>query len=213
MSRPNQKRLELSVRGKSVLILSFLSPEEIAKFSLNERVSKYARYRPLISNKETLIHAASEPDANVTLAVTPEGGIIGAGVLEYPAPGERWHRVGDGIMMEAAAIEVFSPWRSLGLSGHILNLLVDHPLKETRILYMVGYSWTWDLEGKGAPAMAYRNMLIRLFSREGFRIYETNEPNVMLRPENLFMARIGRGVSDVIQKRFKWVRFGLNPDL
>lgn len=213
MSRPNQKRLELSVHGESVLISSFLSPEEIAGFSLNESIPKYPRYRPLILGKETLINAALEPNANVTLAVTRDGGIIGVGVLEYPAPGERWHHVGDGVVMETAAIEVYGPWRSSGLSGHILNLLVDHPLKETRIFYMVGYSWTWDLEGKGLSALAYRNMLIALFSREGFRIYETNEPNVMLRPENLFMARIGVGVSDAVQKRFKWVRFGLNPDL
>ena len=75
---------------------------------------------------------------------------------------------------------------------------------------MVGYSWTWDLEDKGISAMAYRDMLISIFSRQGFKSFQTNEPNIMLRPENLFMARIGTHISEDIQKQFKWVRFDLD---
>jgi len=72
----------------------------------------------------------------------------------------------------------------------------------------VGYSWTWDLEG--ISAMEYRNMLISLFSQQGFKTFQTNEPNIMMRPENLFMARIGANISENIRKRFKIVRFDLN---
>ncbi|MDP3284500.1 MAG: hypothetical protein Q8M56_08740, partial [Desulfobacterales bacterium] len=56
----------------------------------------------------------------------------------------------------------------------------------------------------------YRNILINLFSYYGFGIYPTNEPNVMMRPENLFMARIGANISESIRKKFKLVRFNLN---
>ena len=73
---------------------------------------------------------------------------------------------------------------------------------------MVGYSWTWDLEG--ISAMDYRNMLIKIFSQQGFKTFQTNEPNIMMRPENLFMARIGANISEDIQKRFKLVRFDLD---
>ena len=59
-------------------------------------------------------------------------------------------------------------------------------------------------------AMAYRNMLIKLGSPYGFRTFKTNEPNVLLRPENLFMARIGANISEEVQKRFKHVRFNLD---
>lgn len=209
----NSKKLELSIQGKKVTIRSFLSPDEIAGLSFNKSMPGYARYRSIVSDKKTLIKVASIPDVNVTLAIGPDRRIIGLGILEYPLPEERWNRVGERVMMEVAAIEVSIPWRSLGLSKHILSLLVNHPLSDERIFYMVGYSWTWDIDGKGLSAMGYRNMLINIFSREGFRIYQTNEPNVILRPENLFMARVGGNISEKVQKRFKWIRFGLDPDL
>ena len=41
--------------------------------------------------------------------------------------------------------------------------------------------------------------------------YQTNEPNICLRPENIFMARIGENVSREIQNQFKWLRFGMTP--
>ena len=209
----NSRKLELSIQGKKVSIRSFLSPDEIAGLSFNNSMTGYTRYRPIVSGKKALIHAASIPDVNVTLAIGPDRMIIGLGVLEYPLPEARWKKVGERVMMEVAAIEVSIPWRSLGLSKDILRLLVNHPLRDERIFYMVGYSWTWDIDGKDLSAMGYRNMLINLFSREGFRIYQTNEPNVMLRSENLFMARVGANISETVQKRFKQVRFGLDPEL
>jgi len=208
MPHKNQKRFEWSTRRGKVIISSFCSPDEIASLSFIEAYTKYARYRSIVSKKETLIKAASQPDTNVTLAFTPDGKIIGFGILEYPHPGERWQRVGDRIMMEVSVIEVGRPWRSLGISKKILRFLVDHPLKEGRIFYMVGYSWTWDLEG--ISAMDYRNMMIKIFSQQGFKTFQTNEPNIMMRPENLFMARIGVNISESIQKRFKQVRFDLD---
>jgi acetoin utilization protein AcuA len=205
MPHKNQKRFEWSTRRGKVIINSFCSPDEIASLSFIEAYTKYARYRSIVSKKETLIKAASQPDTNVTLAFTPDGKIIGFGILEYSHLGERWQKVGDRIMMEVSVIEVGRPWRSLGISKKILRFLVDHPLKEGRIFYMVGYSWTWDLEK--ISAMDYRNMLIRIFSQQGFKTFQTNEPNIMMRPENLFMARIGVNISEAIQKRFKQVRF------
>ena len=66
------------------------------------------------------------------------------------------------------------------------------------------------MEGKGLTAIEYRIMLVNIFSKQGFRILQTNEPNIMMRPENLFMARIGANISEDMQKRFKMVRFDLD---
>jgi acetoin utilization protein AcuA len=205
MAHHNQKQIERPTRHGKVIISSFCGPDEIASLRFIEAYTKYAGYRSIVSKKETLIKAALHPDTNVTLAFTPDGTIVGFGILEYPHPGERWQRVGDRIMMEVSVIEIGRPWRSLGISGKILQLLVDHPLKEERIFYMVGYSWTWDLEG--ISAMDYGKMLIGIFSQQGFQTFRTNEPNIMMRPENLFMARIGNNISESIQKKFKQVRF------
>jgi acetoin utilization protein AcuA len=205
MAHKIQKRIESATRRGKVLISSFCGADEIASLSFIKAYTKYAGYRSIVSKKETLIEAALHPDTNVTLAFTSDGKIVGFGILEYPHPGERWQRVGDRIMMEVSVIEIGRPWRSLGISGKILQLLVDHPLKEERIFYMVGYSWTWDLEG--ISAKDYGNMLIGIFSHQGFQTFRTNEPNIMIRPENLFMARIGKHISESIQQRFKQVRF------
>ncbi len=77
--------------------------------------------------------------------------------------------------------------------------------------HMVGYSWTWDLNGTRKTAKQYRQILINLFKPHGFQEYQTNEPNICLKPENLFMCRVGNNISQVILERFKWLRFGLSP--
>jgi acetoin utilization protein AcuA len=172
--------------------------------------TEYPWHKPIISQKKTLVEVATQPDANVTVAFTTNERIIGFGVLQYPDPDERWVRVGDRITMEASVIEVDRLWRTMGIAKELLALLMHHPLREDRIIYMVGYSWTWDLKGSTMSAMDYRTMLIKLGSPYGFKPFQTNEPNVLLRPENLFMARIGAHISEEVRKRFKHVRFNLD---
>ena len=53
--------------------------------------------------------------------------------------------------------------------------MLNHPKIEQMIAYMVGYSWTWDLDGSGMTAQQYRNMLIRLFNPHGFIELQTND--------------------------------------
>jgi acetoin utilization protein AcuA len=113
-------------------------------------------------------------------------------------------------MMEVSVIEVSRRWRSMGISKEILRYLVQDPETEERILYMVGYSWTWDLDGTGLAAVTYRRMMIRLFSSQGFETFQTNEPNIMMRQENVFMARIGAGIPDPVRRKFKLVRFNMD---
>jgi acetoin utilization protein AcuA len=54
-------------------------------------------------------------------------------------------------------------------------------------------------------------MLVHLFEQNGFRVFETNEPNVCLKPENVLMCRLGNNISRETKDRFKWLRFGLRP--
>jgi acetoin utilization protein AcuA len=112
-------------------------------------------------------------------------------------------------MMEVKAVEVARDWRSTDLGKAIIAALLSHPLIDEKIVYMVGYSWTWDLDGTKKTAQDYRRMLIKLFEPFGFIEYQTNEPNICLKPENLFMGRIGRRVSEDMTKAFKWLRFGI----
>lgn len=147
----------------------------------------------------------------MTLAVADRS-IVGFGVLNAPDPEDRWHALAKGLMMEVKVIEVARNWRSLKIAHHILELLLAFPEIESKIVYMVGYSWTWDLDGSQKSAQAYRNMMIRLFEPFGFQELQTNEPNICLKPENLFMARIGKEVNEDLKTQFKWLRFGVNME-
>lgn len=209
MTNPNQKILIWTAGECNITVKSFCSPDEIASLSLKDTFVESSNYNPILSKKESLISASLQQDTNVTIAYTDERKIIGISILQYPSPEERWVKIENRVMMEVSVVEVATKWRSKGISRKLLELLLEHPLKEHRIIYMVGYSWTWDVAGTDISVIEYRNMLIKLFSHFGFRIYPTNDPNVMLRHENLFMARMGANISENVQMKFKLLRFNM----
>ena len=191
-------------------IRPFCKPEEIRRYTFDGQFGMHAQYKSLYTKKESLENNTLQNNANVTLALEGEN-IIGFGVLNHPEEGDRWQEMVPGLMMEVKAIEICRRFRSFGIASKILGLLMQPSAVADLIIYMVGYSWTWDLDGTGKSAPAYRNILISLFEPFGFQELQTNEPNICLKPENLFMARIGQRVSEEDQKTFKWLRFGVTP--
>ena len=154
---------------------------------------------------------ASQTDANVVLALANVGSIIGFGVLVYPDPHERWAAFRSQLMMEVKAIEVGREWRGLKIGDALVEGMLSHPKIEEKIAYFVGYHWTWDLEGLKITASQYRKMMVNLFKPYGFVEAETNEPNICLSPDNVFMSRIGKEVSEAARNDFKWIRYGIYP--
>ncbi len=211
MQDPRQEEIQLTAPMGAVTIRSFCSSEEIRQTMFNPQFSSHAQYRSLYTRRQSLEDNAEQPDTNVTLALTDGNLIVGFGVLAYPEAGERWAELEPQIMMEVKAIETCRVWRSQGLAKGILSMLLHHSFVEDKIVYMVGYSWTWDLDGSKKTAQQYRRMLIRLFEPFGFVEYQTNEPNICLKPENVFMGRVGKNVSSAVQDDFKWLRFGIRP--
>ena len=211
MGKISSQEIILTTPKGDVRIRSFCSPGEIRKCSFDREFTFHADYKSLYTSRELLEKSAEQPEANVVLALVEQNHIIGYAVLAYPDPEERWADLGPEIMMEVAAIEVSRSWRSHKISASILKMMVVHPQIEEKIVYMVGYSWTWDLNGTGKTAQQYRQMLINLFKPQGFKEYQTNEPNICLKSENLFMCRVGNDIRQVILDRFKWLRFGLSP--
>jgi acetoin utilization protein AcuA len=194
-----------------IRIRSFCTPAEIQSCQFDDQFGTHAQYKSIYTKRETLEKHAAKADANVVLALTQNTMIVGFGVFSHPDPDDRWVGLGPGMMMEVKAVEVSRRLRSCKIAGDLVGLMLTHPRIEWLIAYMVGYSWTWDLDGSGLNAQHYRNMLIRLFSPHGFIELQTNEPNICLKPENLFMGRIGSEVSDRVRQDFKWLRFGLTP--
>jgi acetoin utilization protein AcuA len=211
MQDPRQEEIQLTAPMGAVTIRSFCSSREIRQTIFNPQFSGHAQYRSLYTKRQSLEDNADQPDTNVTLALADGNLIVGFGVLAYPEAGERWAELEPQVMMEVKAIETCRAWRSQGLAKGILSMLLHHRFLEDKIVYMVGYSWTWDLDGSKKTAQQYRRMLIRLFEPFGFVEYQTNEPNICLKPENVFMGRIGKNVAAEVQDHFKWLRFGMSP--
>jgi len=208
---PIQHEIILSTNAGNIHIRSFCRAGEIHGYAFDGEFGRHAQYRSLYTKKESLEQDAVREGVNVVLAIDPGGTIIGFGVLDYPEEGARWFDLGAGVMMELKVIEVCRRWRSAGVAAAIMNLMVAHETVDDMILYLVGYSWTWDLDGAEKTAQAYRKMLIDLFEPHGFQELQTNEPNICLKPENIFMARIGERIPEDMRNQFKWLRFGVSP--
>lgn len=194
-----------------LIVRSFCSPEDIRGYTFDAQFGLHAQYKSLYTKRESLEAHAAHPEANVVLALAEGAHIVGFGVLDRPDPDERWAAMGKKIISEVKVIEVSRDWRASKVGGGILDLMLQHPRVEEMIVYMVGYSWTWDLDGTGKTALEYRNILINLFTPFGFQELPTNEPNVCLKTENLFMGRIGSKITPEFEKEFKWLRFGIMP--
>lgn len=114
-------------------------------------------------------------------------------------------------MYEMAAVEVSRNFRSLQIAGRILEATMNEDFFEDKITYMCGFSWHWDLEGSGMNAVQYRQVMMKLYSRAGFREVYTNEPNIALREENVMMIRVGSRVTSEDRQKFRYLRFGVKP--
>ncbi len=211
MEESLQREIVYTTAKGDVRIRALYTPDEIRTLSFDKQFGSYAHYRSLYTKRTSLEENASEPDANVVLAVTGHKHIVGFGVLNRPRSDDRWSKLSPPIIMEVKAIEVARDWRSTGIGDRIVQMLLAHPKAEDLIVYLVGYSWTWDLDGTGKSALQYRKMMIKLFEPYGFQEYETNEPNICLKPENIFMGRVGSNVTTDLQNKFKWLRFGIDP--
>jgi len=206
-----QNEILLATSLGELRIRSFCRPEDIRKLSFDRQFGTHAHYRSLYTKRESLERKAEQPDTSVVLAIANSANIVGFGVLAYPDPEERWAGLQPQMMMEVSAIEVSRQWRAKKIAKGIIQMMMVHPLIEEKIGYFVGYSWTWDLDGNQMSAQQYRQMMARLFEPFGFQEFQTNEPNICLKPENIFMARVGESVSKEVQNQFKWLRFGMTP--
>jgi acetoin utilization protein AcuA len=212
MSDPNPKPAQVlaAPRGE-VRFYAYVAPEQLEVWDLDPGIGDFPRYRSILTSKEGLMSQARTPQANLCLAVHEERNIVGYCVRKPPAADERWARLEPPIMFEVFA-ENARGWRGMGLMKPMLQIVCGEEANQDRILYIVGYSWHWDLDETGKTLQEYRDTIIHLLQPFGFRQYPTNEPNVSIRPENLFMARVGDRVDKTTRKRFTNLLFGIRED-
>jgi len=183
-------------------------PGSFEGLKLDSGLGNFAHYSSIIQRFDVLDKIAAGRDGRVSLAVKDDSIVVGYVTCSYPDKTERWSKLGD-LMYELAAIEVSRNYRHLHIGGEMVAVLIEDSFFEEKITYMNGFSWHWDLDGTGLTMSEYRRVMIRLLKKFGFQEQYTNEPNIALREENLFMARTGSKVSEEDQKRFRNLRFGI----
>jgi acetoin utilization protein AcuA len=205
-----QETVVSSPRGQ-LCICTGCSPEFLHPLTLEDGIGRFARYRSIISGVTTLKKVAALPDANVTVALSPERRIIGYIECSYPDAIEGWRGNTDGLCYELGAIEVSRNWRHVGIGKAMVAAILTDPFIETKIFFLTGYCWHWDTDHSGLSVYAYRNMLVRLFRPFGFRVYLTNNPEIRMASANVLMARIGTQVNPQQRERFQQMLFTFDP--
>jgi acetoin utilization protein AcuA len=175
---------------------------------LDSGLGNFAHYSSIIQKLDVFEKLATEKDNRVLLALKDAKMVVAYMVAWRPGPDDRWRKL-DGIMYEFGAIEVSRNFRKLGIAKAMLDATFADESLEEKISYMNGYCWHWDVDGSGLTLVAYRKMMLEFMKPFGFQEYLTNEPNIALREENLFMARVGSQVCTEDQQRFRKLRFGI----
>jgi acetoin utilization protein AcuA len=183
-------------------------PDFFGSLRFDPGIGDFADYSSIIQKLDEFGKIAVGQNGRVSLALLAETVVVGYFACAHPKPSERWSKLGD-LMYELRAIEVSRNFRKYGIAGQLIKTVLSEDFIEDKIAYMSGYSWHWDIVGSGYPVAEYRKVHLRLLEPYCFQEVSTNEPNISLREENIFMARIGARVPAEDQKRFKRLIFGI----
>jgi len=191
---PRVERLETS-KGP-VLLRDWCSPSLIERMRPDPGLHAFARFP---EREHSLLRRIVErPDSDLAIAHTPDGRIVAQ--VTICGPDEWWESV-PGLY--EIAIEVSTDWRRCGLAKALLQFTLRPDYFDRLILFALGYSWHWDLQGSGMDEFQYREALRRLFACVGFTEYRTTDPDIWLNPANILLARIGAHVDPEVVQRFK----------
>lgn len=183
--------------------------ERIDSLEISSEFQNDILHRSIFTGKDSLLRVLGH-GGKVCLAVLDNKTIVGVAALDYPDPKDRWAGMAGNVVMELKAVEVIPEFRQRLIARQLISKLISDPELEQRILYLVSYTWIWDIAQTQLSVSAYRDVLVKLFSDFGFKEAMTNEPNVCLEEENVFMVRTGNQISPQQQEEFKWLRFGLD---
>lgn len=195
----------LETKAGTILLRDFCPPSLVERLHADSGLRAFARLPE--REHQLLLGIAKSPDCTLTLAHTPTGAIIGQVTI---APADEWWEGIENVY--EVAIEVSSNWRGLGISRHLLAFALELDAIEDMILFAMGLSWHWDMQGLGISPYRYRQLIAHLFESLGFKEYPTSEPNISMEPANILLARIGSRVDSRVASRFM-TRLFSSPNL
>jgi acetoin utilization deacetylase AcuC-like enzyme/GNAT superfamily N-acetyltransferase len=178
-----------------LLLRDFCPPSLVERLRADEGLHAFARLAE--REQALLLDIAKNPDCALSLAHTPDGVMVGEVTLTF---GDEWWEGIDELY--EVTIEVSSTWRNLGIARQLLAFALEIETLEDMILFAMGLTWHWDIEGMGMTPHGYRERLARLFASQGFIEYSTTEPNINMEPANILLVRVGKRVDPFVVKRF-----------
>src|SRR6266704_1541488 len=191
---PSRSKILETPKG-TLLLRDFCPPSLVEHLRADSGLQAFARTPE--REHELLLNIAKSPDCALTLAHTPTGEIVGQVTL---APGDEWW--GELENVYEVAIEVSSHWRGMRLAEQLLAFALELDALEDMILFALGLSWHWDLEGMKVPLYRYRQLIARLFATQGFVEHATTEPDISMEPGNILLVRIGKNVDQRVVRQF-----------
>jgi acetoin utilization deacetylase AcuC-like enzyme/GNAT superfamily N-acetyltransferase len=191
---PSRSKVLKTFKG-TLLLRDFCPPSLVEHLHADSGLTAFARLPE--REHDLLLKIAKSPDCALTLAHTPAGEIIGQVTL---APGDEWW--GELENVYEVAIEVSSNWSGMGIAKKLLAFALELDALEEMILFALGLSWHWDLEGMKLPLYRYRRLIAHLFETQGFVEHETTEPDISREPGNILLVRVGKKVDQRVVRQF-----------
>ena len=191
---PSRSKVLETPKG-TLLLRDFCPPSLVEHLEADTGLTAFAHLPE--REHELLLKIAKSPDCALTLAHTPTGEIVGQVTL---APGDEWW--GELENVYEVAIEVSTNWRGMGIAKQSLTFALELEALEDMILFAMGLSWHWDLEGMKIPLYRYRRLIAHLFGTQGFVEHETTEPDISMEPGNILLVRIGENVDQGVVRQF-----------
>ncbi len=190
-AKKNSRMLE-TVKGR-IQIENYSPAEKLEKTSVDEGIRMFSRHNPE-RQKNALINVARLEGGNVIVG-TKDSLLVAYIGIHHPSEKERWGKPAHHWLFELGAIEVSRNYRELGLAEAMLDVALDDPLYDDKVVLATAFTWHWDLEATGMSKGQYREMFLHLASNFGFIEMGTDDPNVAMDPANLFLVWLGKNAS------------------
>jgi acetoin utilization deacetylase AcuC-like enzyme len=181
-------------RGQ-VLLRDFCPPSLVERLRPDNGLHAFAHTPE--QEHALLLNIAKSPDCALALAYTPAGEIVGQVTI---APADEWWEGIENVY--EVAFEVSSGWRGLHIVQELLAFAFELDALEDMIFFGMGLSWHWDMEGLGISPHLYRQVIAHLFESQGFKEYDTTEPNISSEPANILMGRVGKNIDQHVATQF-----------